>query len=200
MKESSFFVDKQIWLHLCVWAGPCIEYWLRFDARAILFLKTNLVSFSSRDVSGKAPYWLLIAIWWKSHTFSENKSGFIFIYRCVWAGRALDWKLIVIWCKNSYYFGDNKHLHFHHLCVWPGPVLNIDCDLMTPHLSSPATDHPLIYVTKGRKTNMWFVLFFFWKSSFSNVDWLKARIEKNRVVFQSNDRFVFFFITQRTEM
>ena len=77
MKEPSFFVDKQIWLHLCVWAGPCIEYWLRFDARAILFLKTNLVSFSSRDVSGKAPYWLLIAIWWKSHTFSENKSGFI---------------------------------------------------------------------------------------------------------------------------
>ena len=37
------------------------------------------------------------------------------------------------------------------------------------------------------------IFFIFWKSNFSNVDWLKARIGKNRVVFQSEDRFVFLF-------
>ena len=37
------------------------------------------------------------------------------------------------------------------------------------------------------------IFFIFWKSYFSNVDWLKARIGKNRVVFQSEDRFFFLF-------
>ena len=69
------------------------------------------------------------------------------------------------------------------ICVSGEPVLNIDCDLMTHHLSYPVTDHPLIYMTKGRKTNMWFAFFFMqYLTSSTTIEGLK--IGENRVVFQ----------------
>ena len=100
LMQEPYFFWKQIWFHfhleMCL-ARPRIDYWLRFDERAILFLKTNLVLFLSIDVSEQAGLWIENWLRFDARTLIILVTTNIFILIIFVSGQGLYWILIAIW-------------------------------------------------------------------------------------------------------